>query len=78
MITMMVLMMGFMFVFAIAGAVLLLKFIQDIVGSMDGKAKRTELEKPKRHRLALSDDGELVDINDEDETSLLYEGEERR
>jgi hypothetical protein len=74
---MMVLMMGFMFVIAVAGAFVLLKFIQDMVGSIDGKAKRTELEKPKRHRLELGEDGELVTIN-EDETSLLYGGEERQ
>jgi hypothetical protein len=70
---MMALMMGFM----IAVAFLLLVFILGIARNTDGKAKRTELEKPKRHRLSLSDDGELVEIN-EDETALLYDREERQ
>lgn len=71
------LMMVFMMVFGMAVIVLLLMFIMGVVRNTDGKAKRTELEKPKRHRLALSDDGELVELN-EDENSLLYDDEERQ
>jgi len=43
-------------------------------GGMIDQATRKELErtqveeKPKRHQLALSDDGELVDLGDVDET----------
>jgi hypothetical protein len=73
----MVLMMGFMLVFTIVVVFLLLTLVLGIGRNPEGKAKRTELEKPKRHRLALSDDGELVEIN-EDETPLLYEGETRQ
>jgi hypothetical protein len=46
-----------------------------IARNTDGKAKRTDLEKPKRHLLAIGDDGELVEI-DEDEEPLFYAREE--
>ncbi len=66
------LMMVFMMVFMMAGAFLLLKLIWGSVGDTGSKAKRTDLEKPKRHAFALGDDGELVALN-EDETALLYD-----
>ncbi len=74
---MMVLMMGFMMVFAIAVGFVLLMLLLGVVRNTGGKAKRTYLEKPKRHSLALGDDGELVEIS-EVESPLLYDDGEAR
>jgi hypothetical protein len=75
MILMMVLMMGLMIMFVIAVVFLLPLLTVGIAHNMDFKAKRTELEKPKRHLLALGDDGEIVEI-DEDEDLQFYASEE--
>jgi hypothetical protein len=77
MVLMMVLMMGLMIVFAIAVVFLLPILLAGIARNTDSKAKRTDLEKPKRHPLALGDDGELVEIY-EDNAPLFYAGEERQ
>lgn len=73
----MVPMMGFMMVIVIAVAFLLLVLILGFVRNADSRAKRTGLEKPKRQRLALGDDGELV-VSNEDEIPPLYDSEERQ
>ena len=70
-------MMGFMMVVALVVAVLLLVLILGVVRNTDAKAKHTDLEKPKRQRLTLGDDGELV-ASDEDELPPLYNYEERQ
>jgi hypothetical protein len=75
MVLIMALMMGLMIVFAIAVVFLLPILVVGIARTTNGKAKRTDLEKPKRHLLAIGDDGELVET-DEDDAPQFYASEE--
>jgi hypothetical protein len=64
-------------VVAIAGAFLRLVLILGIIRNKTAKAQHTSLEHPKRHRLALGNDGQLV-VSNEDETPSLYDEGERQ